>query len=108
MGSAMGWRSALLAALVAYVVLDLCSPLVPGAFSFDPAESVDAVGAFRARPGAPRIVPAAPDLTAAASAQVVPLRPPDASPVVSRRTDWRPHAVVRHVVTGRPRSAEDG
>ena len=40
----------LLLALFAYVVLDLCCPLVPGAVTFDPDESVEAVNAYRLRP----------------------------------------------------------
>jgi hypothetical protein len=50
-------KRALLLAFFAYVVLDLACPLVPGAFSFDPDESVDAVSAHRLRPPAvPRVV----------------------------------------------------
>jgi len=104
----MPLRNALLAALISYVVLDLCSPLIPGAFSFDPAESVDAVGAFRARPGPVRVVAVPPDLVAVAAVPVPPSRPSDSSPVVSRLTGWRPHAMGRHTATSRPRSVEDG
>jgi hypothetical protein len=42
-------RRTFLVVFFAYVLLDLCCPLVPGAFSFDPAESVEAVAAYRAR-----------------------------------------------------------
>lgn len=40
----------LLLAFFGYVLLDLCCPLVPGAVSFDPDESVEAVNAYRVRP----------------------------------------------------------
>ena len=51
MTGGMRTRRILLVAF-AYVVLDLASPMIPGAFSFDPAESVDVVTAVRARPAA--------------------------------------------------------
>jgi hypothetical protein len=49
-------RRAFLIVFFAYLLLDLGCPLVPGAFSFDPAESVEAVNACRVRPaGLPRV-----------------------------------------------------
>jgi hypothetical protein len=57
-------RRAILIALFAYVLLDLGCPLLPGAFSFDPAESVDAVTALRVRPPAlPRLASPLPTVT---------------------------------------------
>ena len=59
MTAGMRARRCLLLVFLAYILLDLGSPFVPGAFTFDPADSVDAVSAARARLAAlPRIAPA--------------------------------------------------
>ena len=42
-------RRLVVAALVVYVALDLSLPEMPGAFEFDPAESVDGIQAGRVR-----------------------------------------------------------
>lgn len=93
----MRLRSALLVFLVAYVVLDLCSPLVPGAFSFDPGESVDAVNACRIRPAAlDRVVTVASDVTAVPVVVEVPARRPAPLTAGSLVTARRPHAIPAH------------
>jgi hypothetical protein len=70
-----------LVAFLAYVALDLSCPLVQGAFSFEPEESVDAASRHRDRAGAPAVVPA----VAVASAA-----PAIASSVGARRAPQRP------------------
>ena len=75
-----------------YVVFDLGCPMIPGAFSFDPAESVDAVSAYRLRPAAAaRIVmlpPSMPEPLLLAD----PVRRAAVSPRTRQSVDWRPHA----------------
>jgi hypothetical protein len=89
---AMRLRRLVLLACFAYVVVDLGCPQVPGALSFDPDDSVDAVSAYRIRPPAgPRValvpspgalaLPPAPDVAHA----------PDA-PAVVPLVGWQPHA----------------
>jgi hypothetical protein len=57
-------RQAILIAFFAYVLLDLGCPLLPGAFSFDPDESVEAVSAARTRAvGVARIASLTPPVT---------------------------------------------
>ena len=60
-------RRLVLVVLVAYVALDLGCPLVPGAFSFDPEDSVESAGGKRARQSSPQpaVVPDAPRAYAA-------------------------------------------
>jgi hypothetical protein len=71
----------MLIAVLAYVLLDLGCPLVPGAFSFDPTESVEAVTAHRIPP--PVLSrPAAPLATAATSTPRV-TRPSHAAVVLT-------------------------
>jgi hypothetical protein len=108
MTALMGVRRLLLLAFFAYVVMDLGCPLVPGAFSFDVADSVEAVSAHRMRaPAVPRVVsmpvraplmpPLAQDLPHASD--VRPLRSPIA---------WQPHAGFDHIPAAEPRpSLED-
>ncbi len=105
---AMRLRRLFLLAFFAYVMLDLGCPLVPGAFSFDPADSVDAVSAYRIRPPAgPRdaVVPSAvalAPLPAPAAGQA-----PEALAVLAL-VGWRPHAGRDHSLAADPRpSAED-
>ena len=104
-------RRLVLLAFFAYVALDLGCPLVPGAFSFDPAESVDAVSAYRARP------PALPRVAAATSAMstMMAVRPfvgpvahtPNVLVVLSF-VGWRPHAGRDHALADpRPRIEDD-
>jgi hypothetical protein len=59
----MRCRRALLVAILVYVALDLSLPTLPGAFEFEPADSVDGIGGGRAAalivalaPGSPLIV----------------------------------------------------
>jgi hypothetical protein len=49
----------LVAALLAYLAVDLSSPVIPGAFEFDPARSAEGVRGARLLPNPPAIAPAA-------------------------------------------------
>jgi hypothetical protein len=100
-------RALLIVAFLAYVAVDLGCPLIPGAFSFDPASSVDAASPYRARPLALPVsvappsflltVPAGRGVDAKAETAGVP--PPVA---------WRPHAIRDHVAAPDPsRSFDD-
>ena len=100
-------RRLLLLAVFAYVVLDLGCPMVPGAFSFDPADSVDAVSAYRARPAlVPRVV-------AVPSSRTVVLLPAESAThvaharVVVSPAGWRPHAGRDRAVAADPRPSLD-
>jgi hypothetical protein len=102
----MRLRRLFLLAFLAYVVLDLCCPLVPGAFSFDPAGSVDAVSAYRGRPPALlRTALAAPPIAVAP----LPALAQTAEPAdVPRVAGWCPHAARSETLAADPRpSAED-
>lgn len=92
-------RQLLLLSFFFYVVLDLGCPMIPGAFSFDPAESVDAVSAYRLRPAAvARIVmvpPSMPEPLLLADA----VRRAAVSPRTRQSVDWRPHAGEECVTT---------
>ena len=92
MGRVKG-RQALLLAILVYVTLDLSLSMMPGAFQFDPAESVESIQSSRARTAAPRVVvlPSVPGATI-----VSPRSPADIKdrPVPIRRVDRRPHIVM--------------
>ena len=104
MTGGMRLRSALLAFLVAYVVLDLCSPLVPGAFSFDPGASVDAVRPCRVRPAAlAESVTVASEVIGRPSVAAAPARVPGAPAACTFVVAWRPHATL----APSPRRASD-
>jgi hypothetical protein len=104
---AMRLRRLVLLACVAYVAVDLGCPLVPGAFSFDPDESVDAVSAYRIRP------PAVPRAAVSLPMAVTPMLAPAAAhgPSVSAvpsLAGWRPHADHGRSLVADPRpTAED-
>jgi hypothetical protein len=49
-------RSALFVAILVYVTLDLSLPAMPGAFVFDPGESVESVQHTRARAAAEAVI----------------------------------------------------
>jgi hypothetical protein len=89
---AMRLRRLVLLACLVYVVVDLGCPLVPGAFSFDPDDSVDAVSGYRIRP------PAGPRVALVPSAAAIALPPTPAAahasdaPAVVPLVGWRPHA----------------
>ena len=86
-------RRCLLLAFFAYVALDLGCPLMPGAFSFDPAGSVEAVSAYRVPSfSAPRIAAQPFVMTAA---RTIP-RPTNAPVCASAPAPlrWRAHAAV--------------
>lgn len=99
-------RALLLTVFLAYVALDLGCPLVPGAFSFDPAASVDGVTVYRTRPPAlpgPASLPAA--LSVPPPTHVV--ESASEAHVVSVPVGWRPHAVRPQVATPDSRRATD-
>jgi hypothetical protein len=104
---AMRARRLVLLAFFAYVVVDLGCPLVPGAFSFDPDDSVDAVSAYRIRP------PAGPRVALVPSAGAIALPPaPDAAhapeaPAVVSLVGWRPHAGRDRTTGMAPRPSPD-
>ena len=105
---AMRLRRLLLLAFVAYVVLDLGCPLVPGAFSFDPEESVDAVSAYRSRPPAVPRVAVVVSGAAFAPPLPVPARQASEAPATLSLVGWRPHADRDHTLAADPRpTAED-
>ena len=92
MTDGMRARRIFLLAFFAYVFLDLGCPMIPGAFSFDAADSVDAVSAYRLRPAAlPRIV-VAPPSTARTDLLGNAPRLVGVSPLSREPVDWRPHA----------------
>ena len=96
-------RRLVLLAFFAYAALDLGCPLVPGAFSFDPAESVDAVSAYRARPPALPRVAAAPPAMTAVRLLVDPVAHAPNALVVPSLVGWRPHADRDHALASDPR-----
>jgi hypothetical protein len=104
----MRLRQTLVVALVAYVALDLCSPFVPGAFSFDPAASVEVAHAIRGRCGTAWIAVTALDPVAVGVVVERTPRSGDAPPAIPRLAQWRPHAVGQWETASRPRADEDG
>lgn len=100
-------RRCLLLALFAYVLLDLGCPFVPGAFSFDPDESVDAVGVYRARPTAAPRVATVPFITAT----LVPLAHADhGRPGLTAAVPpagWRPHTARERLGAPEPLPSTD-
>ena len=107
MSAGMRAQRALMLAFFAYVVLDLACPLVPGAFSFDPDESVDAVSAYRLRPPAvPRVV--APTFAVAPVRVFVDVATHAAAPSRPSPVGWRSHAGRDRTAASDPLpSAED-
>jgi hypothetical protein len=94
-------RALLIGAFLAYVALDLGCPLVPGAFSFDPASSVDAASSYRARPLALPVSVAPPSFVLTVGAG----RGGDAKAEtvgVPLPVAWRPHAIRDHVTASEP------
>ncbi len=88
-------RRLMLLLFFAWVAVDLASPFVPGAFSFEPAECVAGVSGPRARPvGVDAIVVARADARRREPALRV--RPPASTP--ARPATWRPHVAHDHVV----------
>lgn len=103
----MGARRFFLLGFFAYILLDLGCPFVPGAFSFDPAHSVDAVGAYRARPsGLPSVAPA--PATTFDRRLVAPAVHTAGASSTPALVNWRRHAVRDHAAASDPRpSVED-
>ena len=107
MSVAMRARRCLLLAFFAYILLDLGCPFVPGAFTFDPAESVDAAGAYRARPGGlPRAV-AAPVTPAVLPLVARPERSLAGATPVFASVRWEPHATRDRVGASDPAPSAD-
>ena len=105
---AMRVRRFLLLAFLAYVMLDLGCPLVQGAFSFDPADSVDAVSAYRIRPSAAARVAPVPSAAAFAQPRVPSAALAPETPAVLSLVSWRPHADRDQPLSADPRpTAED-
>ena len=77
------WRSTLLVAVLLYVTLDLSLPAMPGAFVFDPGESVESVQHARARAAAEAVMrpaSAGDDLLAGQVPPAAPDRPASTGP----------------------------
>ena len=108
MTGAMGVRRLLLLAFFAYVTLDLGCPFVPGAFNFEPADSVEAVGGHRLRsPALPRVASTTLAATFMTQPVFAPRRGAEALPTFSP-VGWHPHAGGDHTGAADPRpSAED-
>jgi hypothetical protein len=66
-------RRLLIVALLVYVALDLSIPAMPGAFGFDPDDSVESIHRTRARSAAEAVV----SLASGAAAFVLSELPPD-------------------------------
>jgi hypothetical protein len=108
MKAGMPARRFLLVAVFAYVLLDLGCPSVPGAFSFDPADSVDAVSAYRARPPALPRVASVPFATTSVRVFEETAMHAAGSPSAPSPVGWRPHAIRDHAAAPDPRpSVED-
>jgi hypothetical protein len=107
MRAAMLARRLVLLAFFVYVAIDLGCPLIPGAFTFDADESVEAVSTYRARPPAlPRVtlVPAA--MTSGPLRAETPAYATEASTLPSRPR-WRSRAGRDHVRASEPRPPVD-
>lgn len=101
-------RRLLLLMFFVYVAVDLGCASVPGAFTFEAADSVEAVGAHRMRaPAMPRLV-ALPAMTIATLApplpQPAPSRDPRTMPSAAR---WQPHGASAPTAAADPRPAVD-
>jgi hypothetical protein len=104
----MTLRRLFLLLFFAYVGLDLGSPMVPGAFSFDPDDSVDAVAGDRARPASLPRVASVPASVALIRPLVETAAPVSAARAVPLLVAWRPHASLDRAAGPQPRaSAED-
>jgi hypothetical protein len=87
-------RSAFLVAVLMYVALDLSLPTMPGAFVFDPDDSVESLQQVRARAGAEaETLPASADtafglapVPRGAADRLAPTRPGPTRPRLSRRS----------------------
>jgi hypothetical protein len=78
----MKYRPALLVAVLLYVTLDLSLPAMPGAFVFDPADSIESIQAGRGRAATEVVMPHVPSGDA-----VLPSRRPE---INDRRTPTPP------------------
>lgn len=100
-------RRLLLLAFFIYVAADLGCPLIPGAFAFDPAESVDAVSAYRVRPPAlPRIAPVPAAMTSTPLCAETPAYVTEASTLLGP-VRWRSRAGRDHACASDPRPPVD-
>lgn len=93
-------RSALFVAVLVYVTLDLSLPSMPGAFVFDPGESVESVQHARARAAAEAVMRPA---SAGDELVVGPVpRPAPDQPASTRPIPPRSHVARRSGLLGEP------
>ena len=93
-------RSVFLVAVLVYVTLDLSLPAMPGAFVFDPGESVESVQQARARAASEAVmqpVSARDELLAGQVPSAAPARPASTGP-----TPARFHVTRRSGLRGEP------
>ena len=93
-------RSALLVAFLVYVTLDLSLPAMPGAFVFDPGESVESVQHARARSATEAVMRPASAGDELVAGQV-PHAAPD-QPASTHPTPPRSHVARRSGLPGDP------
>lgn len=103
----MGKGRLLLFSFFVYVVLDLGCPMIPGAFSFDPDASVEAVSAYRLRPATSARIVVFPATTPAVPLPTDPVRRVGISQVIRSTVDWRPHAAHDRARPSDPRPPVD-
>jgi hypothetical protein len=98
-------RRVLIVALLVYVALDLSIPTMPGAFGFDPDDSVESVYQTRARAAAEAVIPPA----SRAATFVLSALPPDSGrrPVPIDPTRERPRSSRRSAASDEPPPSED-
>ena len=103
--AAVTLRRVLILALLVYVALDLSIPTMPGAFGFDPDDSIESVYQTRARAAAEAVIPPA----SGAAAFVLSALPPDSGrrpgPIDPARE--RPRSSRRSAASDEPPPSED-
>ena len=93
-------RRALLLAILLYLSLDVSLPSMPGAFEFDPADSVESVHSTRVRMAGDVILLPAFPMSARVVSQLIDVRP---RPAALRETALVGHRVVNRL----PRATSD-
>jgi len=98
--------------IVACLIADIATPLCPGAFRFDPAQSIDAVGSRAVAALVTHVDAASPPQHDAPNVHVSPSPRPTAGNLVGRLPirSMLPRAALPSIRLdlGSPRSAEDG
>lgn len=98
-------RRVLIVALLVYVALDLSIPTMPGAFGFDPDDSIESVYQTRARAAAEAMIPPA----SGTATFVLSALPPDSGrqpgPIDPARE--RPRSSRRSAASDEPPPSED-